>query len=210
MQESQGQRKVRIGVYVCHCGSNIAGVVDCAAVAAYGRDAARTWSYPAMTATSVPSRARTRSRRTSGSNGLNRIVVASCSPRLHEPTFRKCRLRGGAEPLPAGNGQPSRAMLLGALPRSGRSDPEVQGPGALRGGPGPTAGRPRGDGGTRSSLPRWSSAAAWQASRPLSIWPIPATTWCWWKRSPASEASWPGWTRPIPPWTVPYEYSVLR
>ena len=37
MQEQQRKEESRIGIYVCHCGSNIAGVVDCADVAAYGQ-----------------------------------------------------------------------------------------------------------------------------------------------------------------------------
>ena len=78
----------KIGVYICHCGSNIAGVVDCAKVAEYARGlpnvaAARDYKYMC----SDP-----------GQNlikediknlGLNRVVVASCSPRMHEPTFRR-------------------------------------------------------------------------------------------------------------------------
>ncbi len=79
------QRK--IGVYICHCGSNIAGTVDCPAVTAFAKTlpnvtVARDYKYMC----SEP-----------GQNlikqdikelGLNRVVVASCSPRMHEPTFR--------------------------------------------------------------------------------------------------------------------------
>jgi heterodisulfide reductase subunit A len=78
----------KIGVYVCHCGSNIAGIVDCAKVAEFARGLpnvaiARDYKYMC----SDP-----------GQNlikddiknlGLNRVVVASCSPRMHEPTFRR-------------------------------------------------------------------------------------------------------------------------
>jgi len=78
----------KIGVYICHCGSNIAGIVDVAKVAEYARSlpnvaVARDYKYMC----SDP-----------GQNlikediktlGLNRVVVASCSPRMHEPTFRR-------------------------------------------------------------------------------------------------------------------------
>jgi heterodisulfide reductase subunit A len=78
----------KIGVYICHCGSNIAGVVDCAKVTEYARGlpnvaVARDYKYMC----SDP-----------GQNlikediknlALNRVVVASCSPRMHEPTFRR-------------------------------------------------------------------------------------------------------------------------
>ena len=79
--------EVRIGVYVCHCGLNIAGTVDCAAVAKYaetlpgvvrGVDYRYMCSDPGQEMLIKDIR----------EHRLNRIVVASCTPRLHEPTFR--------------------------------------------------------------------------------------------------------------------------
>lgn len=80
--------EVRIGVYVCHCGLNIAGSVDCAEVAKF--------------AATLPNVVLSKDNRyTCSDQGqdiikkdireqkLNRVVVASCSPRLHESTFRK-------------------------------------------------------------------------------------------------------------------------
>jgi heterodisulfide reductase subunit A len=97
MQKSESHDNVRIGVYVCHCGSNIAGTVDCAAVADYAlslpgvvhtRDQGYTCSEPGQAQIKQDIR----------EFGLNRIVVASCSPRLHEPTFRKCVSEAGLNP----------------------------------------------------------------------------------------------------------------
>ena len=97
MSKTESQETVRIGVYVCHCGSNIAGAVDCAAVAAYARtlpgvvhtrDQGYTCSEPGQAQIKQDIR----------EFGLNRIVVASCSPRLHEPTFRKCVSESGLNP----------------------------------------------------------------------------------------------------------------
>jgi heterodisulfide reductase subunit A len=97
MQNSESHDAVRIGVYVCHCGSNIGQTVDCAAVAAYARelpgvvfaaDQSYTCSEPGQTQIKQDIR----------EYGLNRIVVASCSPRLHEPTFRKCISEAGLNP----------------------------------------------------------------------------------------------------------------
>jgi heterodisulfide reductase subunit A len=97
MQKSESHDDVRIGVYVCHCGSNIAGTVDCAAVADYAlslpgvvhtRDQGYTCSEPGQAQIKQDIR----------EFGLNRIVVASCSPRLHEPTFRKCVSEAGLNP----------------------------------------------------------------------------------------------------------------
>lgn len=87
----------RIGVYVCHCGSNIAGTVDVEEVArfAQGLDSvvvARAYKFMC----SDP-----------GQNlikedikelGLNRIVVASCSPTMHELTFRRVCQEAGINP----------------------------------------------------------------------------------------------------------------
>jgi heterodisulfide reductase subunit A len=87
----------RVGVYVCHCGLNIAGVVDCAAVAEYaeGLDnvvVARHDGY----CCSEPGQMRIKE--DIAEYGLNRVVVASCSPRLHEPTFRLCVAEAGLNP----------------------------------------------------------------------------------------------------------------
>ena len=87
----------RIGVYICHCGSNIAGVVDVEQVAESARGlpsvvVARDYKYMC----SDP-----------GQNlikddirelGLDRVVVASCSPRMHEPTFRRACQAAGLNP----------------------------------------------------------------------------------------------------------------
>jgi len=87
-QETDAGQEVRVGVYVCHCGLNIAGSVDCEEVAKF--------------ASGLPNVVLAKDNRyTCSDQGqelikkdikehrLNRVVVASCSPRLHEPTFRK-------------------------------------------------------------------------------------------------------------------------
>ncbi len=97
MQKPESHDTARIGVYICHCGSNIAGAVDCEAVAAYARTLpgvihARDQGYTC----SEPGQAQIK--QDIREFGLNRIVVASCSPRLHEPTFRKCVSEAGLNP----------------------------------------------------------------------------------------------------------------
>ena len=87
----------KIGVYVCHCGANIAGVVDVAQVTEFARG--------------LPSVAVARDYKFVCSNPgqdmikkdikeleLDRVVVASCSPRLHEPTFRRMLSSAGLNP----------------------------------------------------------------------------------------------------------------
>ena len=89
--------KARIGVYVCHCGSNIAGKVDTKAVAEYAAklpDVIISRDYLFMC--SEPGQELIR--QDIETLNLNRIVVASCSPLMHEPTFRSVCVRAGLNP----------------------------------------------------------------------------------------------------------------
>jgi heterodisulfide reductase subunit A len=88
---------MRIGVYVCYCGSNIAGTVDVEAVAEYARrlegvTAARTNKYTC----SDPGQATIR--HDICELGIDRVVVAACSPRMHERTFRAALQAVGLNP----------------------------------------------------------------------------------------------------------------
>ncbi len=87
----------RIGVYICHCGTNINGVVDCHAVAERASDlpgvsVTRDYSYLC----SDPGQALIR--KDIEELGLDRVVVAACSPRMHEPTFRAALASAGLNP----------------------------------------------------------------------------------------------------------------
>ena len=78
----------KIGIYVCHCGLNIAGSIDVTEVARYARGlpdvvVARDYKYMC----SDPGQELIR--KDIEDFALNRVVVAACSPRLHEPTFRR-------------------------------------------------------------------------------------------------------------------------
>jgi len=88
----------RIGVYVCHCGTNIAAMVDVAAVAEFARSLegvvlARDYTYMC----SDPGQDLIKQDITE--HGLNRVVVASCTPLMHEPTFRRACAEGGLNPF---------------------------------------------------------------------------------------------------------------
>ena len=90
----------RTGVFVCWCGSNIAKTVDVERVAAEagtmpGVVHASHYKYMC----SEPGQALVR--QAIAEHGLDRIVVAACSPRLHEPTFRKCAAQAGLNPFMA-------------------------------------------------------------------------------------------------------------
>jgi len=78
----------RVGVFVCHCGSNIAGVVDVEAVADY------TENLPGVVHVernlfSCSQDTQEQMVETIKEKGLNRVVVAACTPRTHEPLFRE-------------------------------------------------------------------------------------------------------------------------
>lgn len=80
--------EIRVGVYICHCGSNIADKVKVTEVREFaeslpGVAVARDYQY--MCADPGQELIRQDIRKL----GVNRVVVASCSPRMHEPTFRK-------------------------------------------------------------------------------------------------------------------------
>jgi heterodisulfide reductase subunit A2 len=90
--------KIKTGVYVCHCGTNIADTVDVSAVAAFARNLegvtlARDYAYMC----SDPGQGMIKE--DIQEHGLNRVVVASCSPLMHEPTFRMACEEGGLNPF---------------------------------------------------------------------------------------------------------------
>jgi heterodisulfide reductase subunit A len=87
----------RIGVFVCRCGSNISRVVDVPAVAEYARTLpgvvfAEENMYTCSTDTQE------KIIKTIQEQKLNRVVVASCSPRTHEPLFQDTIREGGLNP----------------------------------------------------------------------------------------------------------------
>jgi heterodisulfide reductase subunit A len=87
----------RIGVFVCHCGTNIAGTVDVKAVAeALGKENGVVYStdYTYMCSASGQQLISDAIKE----KNLTGVVVCSCSPRMHENTFRKCAERAGINP----------------------------------------------------------------------------------------------------------------
>jgi len=98
MDQQDTNGHIRIGFYVCHCGMNIASMIDVQAVAAYasripGVIVARDYKYmcsdPGQELIGEDIR----------EHKLNRIVVAACSPLLHESTFRGAVARAGLNPF---------------------------------------------------------------------------------------------------------------
>jgi heterodisulfide reductase subunit A len=97
VQQPQSRGSPRIGVYICHCGTNIAGMVDVEAVARFASTlenvtVARHYAYMC----SDPGQALIQE--DIRGEGLNRVVVASCSPLMHEVTFRRACAGAGLNP----------------------------------------------------------------------------------------------------------------
>lgn len=89
--------KLRIGVFVCDCGLNIAGTVDCGAVAEFAE------TLPDVVAVvrnkyTCADPGQNEIKKAIAEHNLNRVVVASCTPKIHEPTFRNCVAEAGLNP----------------------------------------------------------------------------------------------------------------
>jgi heterodisulfide reductase subunit A-like polyferredoxin len=84
----------RIGVFVCHCGSNIAGVVDVEAVTEFAKTLPNV-AYATHTLYTCSDNTQQDIQSAIKENNLNRLVVAACSPRTHEPIFRETCEKAG-------------------------------------------------------------------------------------------------------------------
>ena len=100
MSAEEQTPKEKIGVYVCHCGSNIAGVVDVEKVRDWAQEhlggegvvIARDYKFMCS------SLGQELIEKDIKEQGLTRVVVAACSPHLHEKTFRTAASRARASP----------------------------------------------------------------------------------------------------------------
>jgi len=97
MSKNEREEELRIGVFICHCGLNIAGVIDIQELVefaktlpdvVYVKDNRYTCADPGQEEI----------RKGIKEHNLNRVVVAACSPRMHEPTFRRTVSEAGLNP----------------------------------------------------------------------------------------------------------------
>jgi len=87
----------RVGVFVCHCGSNIAGVIDVQAVADFARRLPDV-VYAGDQMFSCAGNTQQEIEQTIQEKHINRVVIAACSPKTHENIFRGVMLRSGLNP----------------------------------------------------------------------------------------------------------------
>ncbi|MCP4668984.1 MAG: CoB--CoM heterodisulfide reductase iron-sulfur subunit A family protein, partial [Deltaproteobacteria bacterium] len=92
-----GEDEVRVGVFVCDCGSNIAGVVSVPDVVAYSRSLKNVvfadegrWSCSVDALKEMQASIK--------EHHLNRVVIAACTPRTHEPLFKQTVKEAGLNP----------------------------------------------------------------------------------------------------------------
>ncbi len=88
----------RIGVYICHCGSNIAGTVDVEGVTKWAKDTLPNATVARDYKFMCSSLGQEMIEKDIKELGLTRVVVAACSPHLHEATFRNAVRRAGLNP----------------------------------------------------------------------------------------------------------------
>ena len=97
-QNDQSSDELRVGVYICHCGSNIAGVINPQDVVEFAEglpDVVRATDTLYACADSGQRLIKEDIEK----YGLNRVVVSACSVRMHEPTFRAAVAEAGLNPF---------------------------------------------------------------------------------------------------------------
>jgi len=95
--EKNEEEEPRIGVFVCHCGSNIGGYIDCKTVAEIAKDLPHV-VYTQDNLYTCSETGLANIKQGIREHNLNRVVVASCTPRTHEPLFRSCIEEEGLNP----------------------------------------------------------------------------------------------------------------
>jgi heterodisulfide reductase subunit A len=88
---------LRIGVFVCDCGLNIAGTVDTEEVARFAQELPDVAAVVRNRYTCADP-GQNEIKRAIAEHDLNRVVVASCTPKIHESTFRQCVSDAGLNP----------------------------------------------------------------------------------------------------------------
>ena len=185
----------RVGVYVCHCGGNISDVVDVDRVTreAAELDGVSVARHIMFMCSDEGQKAIVEDIQ---QLGLDRVVVAACTPTLHQTTFRRAVVRGGLNPylfLPAN----VRERATGASAQSSGRDREGRPPGP-RGRRQSAPTRAAGDGQCRRDPSghghRWRCGRLAGGSRPRQAGD---------RRRARGEVAVPGWSKHPAPYRLP-------
>ncbi len=98
MSDNPKQEEMRVGVYICHCGSNIAGVIPPAEVAEWASHLPGV-VHATDTLYACADSGQTLIKEDIKKYNLNRVVVSACSVRMHETTFRGAVSEAGLNPF---------------------------------------------------------------------------------------------------------------
>jgi heterodisulfide reductase subunit A len=98
MSDNPNQEEMRIGVYICHCGSNIAGVIPPGEVAEWASHLPGV-VHATDTLYACADSGQTLIKEDIKKYNLNRVVVSACSVRMHETTFRGAVSEAGLNPF---------------------------------------------------------------------------------------------------------------
>ncbi|MCK4313147.1 CoB--CoM heterodisulfide reductase iron-sulfur subunit A family protein, partial [Candidatus Bathyarchaeota archaeon] len=98
MQKQTEVEELRIGVFICHCGLNIAGVIDIKELVEYSKTLSDV-VYVKENRYTCADPGQDEIRKGIKEHKLNRVIVAACSPRMHEPTFRRTVSEAGLNPF---------------------------------------------------------------------------------------------------------------
>jgi heterodisulfide reductase subunit A len=96
-EEIDATGEPRIGVFICHCGTNIAGVIDVEDVVNYAKTLPNV-VYATNSTYTCSDDSQKKIQEIIEEKRLNRVVVAACSPRTHEPIFRDTCEKAGLNP----------------------------------------------------------------------------------------------------------------
>jgi len=91
------EKSLRVGVFVCDCGLNIAGTVDTAELSRFAETLPDVVAVVGNRYTCADP-GQNEIQNAIAEHRLNRVVIASCTPKIHEPTFRQCVADAGLNP----------------------------------------------------------------------------------------------------------------
>jgi heterodisulfide reductase subunit A len=94
----ENNEELRIGVYVCHCGTNIAGVIDPKEVVKFAEGLPNV-VHATDTLYACADSGQRLIKDDIKKHNLNRVIVSACSVRMHEPTFRAAVSEAGLNPF---------------------------------------------------------------------------------------------------------------
>jgi heterodisulfide reductase subunit A len=97
LERDVSKEEPRIGVFVCHCGINIGGVVNVPEVVKYAKTLPNV-TYAEANVYTCSQDTQKLIREKIQQNRLNRVIVASCTPRTHEPLFKETVQEAGLNP----------------------------------------------------------------------------------------------------------------